>query len=136
MNFGSQDYLSLSRHPAIRQAAHEAIERYGVHSAGSPAFIGNTTHSIALERKISQFLGMERTVLYPTGFAAGFGAIKGLVRSSDHIVMDCLAHACLQEGAAAATKNVYLFRHLETGLGALAGSQTSAPRTRRTASSS
>ncbi len=114
VNFGSQDYLSLSSHPTIRQAAHDAIERYGVHSAGSPAFIGNTTHSIALEREISEFLGMERTVLFPTGFAAGFGAIKGLVRSSDHIVMDCLAHACLQEGAAAATKNVYLFRHLET----------------------
>jgi glycine C-acetyltransferase len=114
VNFGSQDYLSLSSHPAIRLAAHEAIERYGVHSAGSPAFIGNTTHSIALERKISEFLGMERTVLFPTGFAAGFGAIKGLVRSSDYIVMDSLAHACLQEGAAASTKNVYLFRHLET----------------------
>lgn len=114
VNFGSQDYLSLSFHPAIRQAAHEAIELYGVHSAGSPAFIGNTTHSIALERKISDFLGMQRTVLFPTGFAAGFGAIKGLVRSSDHIVMDSLAHACLQEGAAAATRNVYLFRHLET----------------------
>jgi 7-keto-8-aminopelargonate synthetase-like enzyme len=114
VNFGSQDYLSLSFHPAVRQAAHEAIERYGVHSAGSPAFIGNTTHSIALERKISEFVGMNRTVLFPTGFAAGFGAIKGLVRSSDHIVMDCLAHACLQEGAAAATKNIYRFRHLET----------------------
>jgi 7-keto-8-aminopelargonate synthetase-like enzyme len=113
VNFGSQDYLSLSNHPAIRDAAHEAIERYGVHSAGSPAFIGNTSHSVALEKKISEFLGMERTVLFPTGFAAGFGAIKGLVRSSDYIVMDALAHACLQEGAAAATKNVYLFRHLE-----------------------
>ena len=114
VNFGSQDYLSLSNHPAIRIAAHEAIERYGVHSAGSPAFIGNTTHSIALERKISEFLEMERTVLFPTGYAAGFGAIKGLVRSSDYIVMDSLAHACLQEGAAASTKNVFLFRHLET----------------------
>ena len=113
VNFGSQDYLSLSRHPSIRLAAHDTIERFGVHSAGSPAFIGNTPHSIALERKISEFLGMERTVLFPTGYAAGFGAIKGLVRSSDYIVMDSLAHACLQEGAAASTKKVYLFRHLE-----------------------
>lgn len=114
VNFGSQDYLSLSRHRSIRLAAHDAIERYGVHSAGSPAFIGNTSHSIALERRISEFLGMERTVLYPTGFAAGFGAIKGLVRSSDYIVMDSLAHACLQEGAAASTRSVFLFRHLQT----------------------
>jgi glycine C-acetyltransferase len=114
VNFGSQDYLSLSNHPAIRQAAHAAIERYGVHSAGSAAFMGNTADSIALEKKISEFLGMERVVLFPTGYAAGAGAIKGLVRSTDYVVMDALAHACLQDGAAAATKNIYLFRHLET----------------------
>jgi 7-keto-8-aminopelargonate synthetase-like enzyme len=113
VNFGSQDYLSLSNHPAIREAAHEAIDRYGVHSAGSAAFMGNTGHSIALEKKISEFLGMERVVLYPTGYAAGAGVIKGLVRSSDYVVIDALAHACLQDGAAAATKNVFLFRHLD-----------------------
>jgi 7-keto-8-aminopelargonate synthetase-like enzyme len=113
VNFGSQDYLSLSNHPAIREAAHDAIDRYGVHSAGSAAFMGNTGHSIALEKKISEFLSMERVVLYPTGYAAGAGAIKGLVRSSDYVVMDALAHACLQDGAAAATKNVFLFRHLD-----------------------
>jgi glycine C-acetyltransferase len=113
VNFASQDYLSLSSHPAIKEAAREAIEEYGVHSAGSPAFVGNTRFSLALERKIGQFLDMEHTLLFPTGFAAGFGVIKGLVRSSDHIVMDSLAHACLQDGAAAATKNVYLHRHLE-----------------------
>ena len=118
VNFGSQDYLSLSNHPSIHQAAHVAIERYGVHSAGSPAFMGNTTHSIALEKKISEFLCMDRVVLYPTGYAAGAGAIKGLVRSSDHVVMDALAHACLQDGAASATKNVYLFRHLDLEFGA------------------
>jgi glycine C-acetyltransferase len=56
---------------------------------------------------------MEEVTLFPTGWAAGFGVIKGLVRSADHIVMDALAHACLQEGAAAATRNVYLFRHLQ-----------------------
>lgn len=114
VNFGSQDYLGLSNHPSIRAAAHEAIDAYGVHSAGSAAFMGNTGHSIALEKKISEFLNMERVVLYPTGYAAGAGVIKGLVRSSDYIVMDALAHACLQDGAAAATKNVYLFRHLDT----------------------
>jgi glycine C-acetyltransferase len=115
VNLGSQDYLALANHPTIRAAAHEAIERYGVHSAGSPAFIGNTRASASLEKEISEFLGMERTVLFPTGFAAGFGVIKGLVRSSDHIVMDALAHACLQEGAAAATKNVFLYRHNDLG---------------------
>jgi len=84
-----------------------------VHSAGSSALVGNTSHSVALERKIADFLGMKEVVLYPTGWAAGFGAVKGLVRSADHVVMDILSHSCLQEGAHAATNNVHLFRHLD-----------------------
>lgn len=113
VNFASQDYLSLSSHPAIKAAAMETIERCGVHSAGSPALVGNTSHSLALERKIADFLKMEEVVLYPTGWAAGFGVIKGLVRSADHVVMDMLSHSCLQEGASAATDNIHLFRHLD-----------------------
>ncbi|MGB6435707.1 MAG: aminotransferase class I/II-fold pyridoxal phosphate-dependent enzyme [Bradyrhizobium sp.] len=113
VNFASQDYLSLSSHPEIMATAIETIERCGVHSAGSPALVGNTSHSVALERKIAEFLNMDHVVLYPTGWGAGFGVVKGLVRSADHIVMDMLAHSCLQEGANAATNNIHLFRHLD-----------------------
>src|ERR1700681_1551774 len=113
VNFASQDYLSLSSHSAIKSTARETIERCGVHSAGSPALVGNTSHSLALERKIADFLKMEEVVLYPTGWAAGFGVIKGLVRSADHVVMDMLSHSCLQEGANAATNKIHLFRHLD-----------------------
>jgi 7-keto-8-aminopelargonate synthetase-like enzyme len=113
VNFASQDYLSLSSHSAIKATAKETIERCGVHSAGSPALVGNTSYSVALEHRIADFLKMEEVVLYPTGWAAGFGVIKGLVRSADHVVMDMLSHSCLQEGASAATTNVHLFRHLD-----------------------
>ena len=113
VNFASQDYLSLSAHPAVAEAAAAAIEEFGVHSAGSPALVGNISSSIALEDEIADFLKMEEAILYPTGWAAGFGVIKGLVRSSDHIVMDALAHASLQTGAQAATRNISLFRHLD-----------------------
>src|SRR3546814_8194790 len=54
---------------------------------------------------------MNEVILFPTGWAAGFGVVKGLVRPSDHIVMDALSHACLQEGAQAATRNIHLYRH-------------------------
>lgn len=111
VNFASQDYLSLNSHPEVLETAIQTMRDYGVHSAGSPALVGNTSLSIALERKIADFLEYDHVALFPTGWAAGFGVIKGLVRPSDHIVMDALSHACLQEGAQAATRNIHLFRH-------------------------
>ena len=112
VNFASQDYLSLSSHPAIKEAAVKAIKDYGVHSAGSGALLGNTKNSLALEEEISDFLSGRRTVLYPTGWSAGFAAVQGIVRPDDHVVMDVLAHSCLQEGARAATQNVHFHGHL------------------------
>jgi glycine C-acetyltransferase len=111
VNFASQDYLSLNSNPRILHAGIEAMRQFGVHSAGSPALVGNTSLSIELEKRVGEFLGYEHVALFPTGWAAGFGAIKGLVRRSDHIVMDALSHACLQEGAQAATNNIRLYRH-------------------------
>lgn len=112
VNFASQDYLSLASHPAIKEAAIRAVTDFGVHSAGSAALLGNTTFSLKLEAEISEFLGRDHTVLYPTGWSAGFGAVQGLVRPDDHVVMDVLAHSCMQQGAAAATKNIHLHGHL------------------------
>ncbi|MGO4172481.1 aminotransferase class I/II-fold pyridoxal phosphate-dependent enzyme [Bosea sp. TAF32] len=114
VNFASQDYLSLASHPSIVRSAAEAIDRFGVHSAGSAALMGNTTLSVALEERLARFLGYEICTLFPIGWAAGYGIIKTLVRETDHVVIDVLAHACLQEGARAATANVSRFPHLST----------------------
>ncbi|MFL6213584.1 MAG: aminotransferase class I/II-fold pyridoxal phosphate-dependent enzyme [Blastocatellia bacterium] len=110
-NFGSQDYLGLSQHPAIRDAAISALMEYGPHAAASPMLQGNTTLSRRLEAEITELVNMDHVLLFPTGWAAGFGAIVGLVRSNDHIVIDQLAHSCLMQGARAATPNVRFFRH-------------------------
>lgn len=112
INFASQDYLSLSSHPAIKAAATDAIRQYGVHSAGSAALLGNTANSLKLERAISQFLRGREVVLYPTGWAAGYGSVQGFVRANDHVVMDILSHSCLQEGAQRSTQNVHYHGHL------------------------
>ena len=111
INFASQDYLGLAGHPNVVEAAIDALRCFGPHSAGSPTLLGNTALSLQLEREIGAALQMPEVVLFPTGWAAGFGAIAGLVRPYDHIVMDKLAHACLQQGAHAATKNVYRTEH-------------------------
>lgn len=114
INLASQDYLGLSAHPAVHAAARDAIDRFGVHSAGSAALLGNTSNSHVLEREIAEALHAPHVLLFPTGWAAGFGSVVALVRPYDHIVMDELAHACLQQGAAAATSNVVRVRHLDT----------------------
>lgn len=113
VNFASQDYLGLSSDPEIKETAKSVIDEYGVHSAGSSALTGNTKYSLRLEETISDFLRLEHTTLYPTGWAAGYGVIKALVGPNDHVVMDGLSHACLQEGANSATRNVRLHGHLD-----------------------
>ena len=112
VNFGSQDYLSLSSHDAIKEAAKAAIDEFGVHSAGSAALLGNTRYSLQLEQVIADFCRKRETVLYPTGWSAGFGVVQGLVRANDHVLMDILTHSCLQEGALAATRNIHFHGHL------------------------
>lgn len=112
VNFASQDYLSLAGHPAIAEAAKQAIDRWGVHSAGSPALMGNSSLSVELERRLADFLGYDDCTVFATGWAAGYGVIKTLVQPHDYIVIDGLAHASLQEGARNATRNVFSVPHL------------------------
>ena len=111
INFASQDYLGLSGHPSVAEAGIEAMRRFGPHSAGSAVLLGNTRLSLALEQHLGALLGMEHVTLYPTGWAAGYGAIAAFVRPRDHIVMDYLCHACLQQGAASATPQIKHFIH-------------------------
>jgi 7-keto-8-aminopelargonate synthetase-like enzyme len=111
-NFASQDYLSLASHPDLVKAAIGAIETYGLHSAGSAALMGNTALSVALEKRLAAFLEFDDVVVFPIGWAAGYGAVKTLVKPHDHVVIDILAHACLQEAARDATDNVHVHSHM------------------------
>ena len=114
INLASQDYLGLASHPAVHAAAIDAVGRFGVHSAGSAILLGNTSISLQLEQAIAETLHTQHVLLFPTGWAAGFGAVSALIRPDDHIVMDELSHACLQAGAHAATKNIVRAKHLDT----------------------
>lgn len=114
INLASQDYLNLASSPRVKAAAIAAIQTLGVHSAGSAALMGNTAVANQLEQELAAFLQVKDCTLFSTGWAAGYGVIKTLVRPHDHVVMDLLAHACLQEGARDATDKVHHFRHGST----------------------
>lgn len=111
INFAVQDYLSLSTHSSMKMAVNAAIDEFGVHSAGSAGLLGNSALSRKLEKNISDKLKTSHALLFPIGWAAGYGVINGLVRAYDHVVIDQLAHACLQSGAMQATRNIHKFSH-------------------------
>jgi glycine C-acetyltransferase len=111
VNFGSQDYLGLASHHAIHDAAIRALADYGPHSAASAILQGNSNLSRSLEAALSEHMQTEHVLLFPTGWAAGFGTIVGLVRPNDHVVLDQNSHACLMQGARAATDKHTFFRH-------------------------
>jgi 7-keto-8-aminopelargonate synthetase-like enzyme len=113
VNFASQDYLALASHPDVCAAATDAIARYGAHSAGAPVLAGAIDLADQLETALSDHLRMPSAMLAPTGWAAGYGVVRALVRETDYVVIDQLAHNCLHEGAAAATRNIHCYRHLD-----------------------
>lgn len=110
-NFGSQDYLGLASHDSIHAAAIRALSVYGPHSAASAILQGNSALSRSLEAALAEHLETEHILLFPTGWAAGFGTIVGLVRPNDHVVLDQNSHSCLMQGARAATDKHTFFRH-------------------------
>ena len=114
VNFASQDYLNLASHPAVVTALQEAAGEFGVHSAGSAALMGVTKSSLDLEAELSDFLQLADCSLFSTGWGAGYGVVRALARPGDHIVIDVLAHACLQEGAKSSGAEVSHFPHAST----------------------
>lgn len=111
INFAAQDYLGLNSHPAVYEAIATALREQGPHSAGSDMLLGNSRQSLALRRELGDFLNREHVVLFPTGWGAAYGALRGLVRRDDHIVLDALAHNSLHSGARAATDKILHFDH-------------------------
>jgi glycine C-acetyltransferase len=113
INLTTVDYLGLSQDLRLRDAARRAIDEHGVHTPSSGPLMGNTLASYELERSVAKLFNRGDSFLCPTGWAAGFAAISGLVRPDDIVIMDELAHQCLQQGAYASTPNVQTFKHLD-----------------------
>jgi glycine C-acetyltransferase len=90
----------------VRAAAVEAAGRWGVHAAGPLSRQGGSPPLAALEERIADMLCCSEATVFPTDWAASYGAIRVLVDPTDHVIIDVGANAALQEGAVAATRHV------------------------------
>lgn len=96
---GSNNYLGLTAHPKVKEAAIEAIHKYGTGCSGSRYLTGTIDLHVELEEKLAAFLGYESVLLFSTGYQTALGVIAGLVSKGEYVVSDKENHACIIGGA-------------------------------------
>jgi 8-amino-7-oxononanoate synthase len=111
VSFSCNDYLGLSSHPALAEAARDAIARYGVGAGASRLVTGNHPLYGELEARLARLKGTEAACVFGSGYLANTGIIPALVGSDDLVAVDELAHACLFAGARLCGATVLRFRH-------------------------
>jgi len=111
LSFSSNDYLNFTQHSAVKSAAREALERFGVGSGASRLVTGNHPLYTALEARLAQWKGTQAACVFGSGYLANMGVIPALTGAEDLILIDELSHACLWSGAQLAGAKILTFRH-------------------------
>jgi len=111
VSFSCNDYLGLSRHPALAEAARDAIAQYGVGAGASRLVTGNHPLYDALESRLARLKGTAGCCVFGSGYLANTGIIPVLAGSGDLVLIDELAHACLWAGARLSGATVLPYRH-------------------------
>lgn len=111
VNFSSNDYLGLAGHPALGQAAKEAVEKFGVGSGASRLVCGSLGPHHELEAALADWLGAESALVFSSGFAAAQGALTSLLGQGDVVVLDKKAHASMIDAAKLSGATLRVFRH-------------------------
>ncbi|MDW7754086.1 MAG: pyridoxal phosphate-dependent aminotransferase family protein [Brevefilum sp.] len=108
---GSNNYLGLTTHPKVRQAAVDAIARYGTSCTGSRFLNGNLTLHETLEEEIADWVGKEASLVFSTGMQVNLGTISALVGRGDIIILDKDDHASIVDGAFLSGGKIERYRH-------------------------
>lgn len=111
LNFSSNDYLGLSRHPAVIRAWQQGAERHGVGSGGSGHVTGYSTAHAQLEERLADWLGYPRALLTVSGYSANQALVLTLAAREDRLLADKLSHASLIEAAMLSPASLRRFAH-------------------------
>jgi 8-amino-7-oxononanoate synthase len=108
---GSNNYLGLAHHPRAKQAAQEAVDRYGVGTCGSRFLTGTIDLHERLEERLAKFLRREAALTFSTGYQTNLGIISTLAGKGDHIVIDRMVHASIIDACRLSFATVHKYRH-------------------------
>ena len=108
---GSNNYLGLTHHPKVLEAAREALNKYGSGCTGSRFLNGNLDLHEILEARLAEFLGKEACLVFSTGYQANLGVVSGLVGRGENVYLDKLDHASILDGAKLSQGDVVRFNH-------------------------
>src|SRR5204863_2310755 len=111
INLASNNYLGLTTHPKLREAALEATEKYGVGSGAVRTIAGTMRIHMELEEKIARFKNVEAYVVFQSGFTANAGTVSAILGKEDFIISDELNHASIIDGARLSRAKIKVFRH-------------------------
>ena len=113
LNLSSNNYLGLANHPALKEAARQALDRHGCGSGASRLISGNMTAHEELEQRLARFKGTEAALVFNSGYQANVGIIATLVEKDDVVLSDQLNHASIIDGCRLSRAAVSVYRHCD-----------------------
>src|SRR6266540_882808 len=113
VNLSSNNYLGLTTHPKLREAALDAVKRYGVGSGSVRTIAGTMELHMELERRLAAFKKVEAVVVFQSGFTANAGTVAAILGKEDAIISDELNHASIIDGARLSRATIKVFPHKE-----------------------
>jgi len=111
MMFGSNDYLDLINHPKVKEAALQALRKYGSGCSGSRLLNGTLDLHVKVEAELAAFVHKEAAIIFGTGFQANYATLSALTEKGDVLICDHNVHASLVEGALRSPARTVRFRH-------------------------
>jgi 8-amino-7-oxononanoate synthase len=113
VSFASNDYLGLSQHPRMVEAAQRAAAQFGVGAPASAMVCGHEAPHEALEHELAAFCGLPRALFFGSGYLANVGGVPALVGRGDAVFSDALNHACLIDGVRLSRADSHVYPHLD-----------------------
>ncbi len=111
INLASNNYLGLTTHPKLREAAIAAVKQFGVGSGAVRTISGTMSLHMQLEERIAAFKHVEACVVFQSGFAANAGTVSAILTPEDHIISDELNHASIIDGCRLSKAKIHVFPH-------------------------